>query len=90
MAKTKCGGWGWQSKGESKNKHQRAAAAAREAAEILAEGAAKKKKAAQHADGSSPQRTHIPEPVGRGGKRTAYKIDAEKLSPRSKAKISLV
>ena len=85
MGKTKRGGWGRQSKGKSKNARQRAAADEAEAAAVLAEGAAKRKKAAHRAAGASPKHAHVPEALGRGGARD--KIDTDKLTPRSKKKV---
>ena len=55
MAKTKAGGWG-NSKGKNKNRKVAAAAAAKQAAEILAAGAAKHKRDARDDAGTSPKR----------------------------------
>ena len=73
-------------KGKNRNKKQREAAELSKAAAELAEISRKRKRAAAEADGTSAKRhKHVPQKVGRGGKRE--KLDVDELDSPSRAQV---
>ena len=73
-------------KGKTKNKKQAEAAELQHAADVLAAGAAKRKRDARDKAGTSPKRQkHVPQKVGTGGARV--KLDVDQLDSPSRKEV---